>query len=58
MDLSFPDYKSIDELLDDYPGFYLRMPFVILYSCYKTINDCFRISSNIYDIWQKYFNNI
>lgn len=44
MDLSFPNYKSIDELLDDYPGFFIRMPFVFLYSCYKTINDCFKES--------------
>lgn len=35
MNLSFPNYKSIDDALDDYPGFYVRMPFVIIYQIYS-----------------------
>lgn len=35
MDLTFPNYKNFDEALDDYPGFYVRMPFVIIYQIYS-----------------------
>jgi len=41
MDLDFPNYKSIDDALDDYPGFYVRMPFVIIYNCYQSLKECF-----------------
>ena len=45
MDLRWPDYESLDDALDDHPGFYVRMPFVFLYNFYKSLSDCFRNSS-------------